>query len=111
MFPAKLKRIAVENRGNVGRMNSRCCLPLAALAAFVGCAGAPPPEHYGKGWTALDTCWPSVVRKVCPDARGADVDKCMAPLFAKYDDQHDAEAQRTFLVQYGCPAWVVGGGT
>jgi hypothetical protein len=84
-------------------------LPLAvSMIVLAGCASVPPPEHYGKGWTLLDTCWPSVANKTCPDARGADVNKCMAPMVAQYNGQRDAEAQRAFLVEHGCPTYIAG---
>jgi hypothetical protein len=86
----------------------RHAVPLAALVVLAGCAGAPPPEHYGKGWTLLETCWVPVAHKACPDARGADADKCMAPVVAQFNAQRDAEAQRAFLLQNGCPAYVAG---
>ena len=89
-------------------MSIRTALPLAALAVLAGCASARPPEHYGKGWTLLDTCKASVVQKTCPDARGADAEKCMAPVVERFNAQRDAEAQRAFLVQSGCPASIAG---
>jgi hypothetical protein len=91
-------------------MNLRTALPLAALAALAGCASAPPPEHYGKGWTLLDTCRPSVAQKTCPEAHGADVDRCMAPVIERFNAQRDANAQRALLVQHGCPVSIAGTG-
>jgi hypothetical protein len=81
---------------------------LAVSASLAACSGARPPERSGKGWTLLDTCSAHIARKSCPDARGADLDQCMAKVAAGFDAQPTAEAQRAYLVERGCPTHIAG---
>jgi hypothetical protein len=89
-------------------MKTRHLLPVAALAALAACSGAPPPQRQGQGWTLLDTCAPYLQRTACPEAREADLQKCMAPLIVRFDAAPSAEAQRAMLVEAGCPTHVAG---
>jgi hypothetical protein len=89
-------------------MNFRYALPLVAMAALAGCAGVRPPGHYGTGWTLLDTCWAPVAAKSCPEARGADLDKCMATVVGGFNAQPNADAQRAFIAANGCPTYIAG---
>jgi hypothetical protein len=82
-------------------------LTFAALAALAGCSGAPPART-GSGWTLLDTCSMPIAQKSCPEARGADLDKCMANIRGGFDAQPTTEAQHAFVVQRGCPTYIAG---
>jgi hypothetical protein len=87
----------------------RVLAALLAVSAFLAaCSGARPPERSGSGWTLLDTCSPSIARKACPEARGADRDQCMASVASGFDAQPTAEAQRAYLVERGCPTYDAG---
>ena len=90
-------------------MKTRHLLPLVALGALAACASTTPPARHGSGWSLLDTCWTQVTRKTCPNKTGADLDQCMAPLIARFNEQRDAEGQRALVVQQGCPTYIAGG--
>jgi hypothetical protein len=88
-------------------MRLHLALPFAALAALAGCSGAPAVRS-GTGWTLLDTCQAPIVRKSCSEARGADLDRCMANIRSEFDAQPTAAAQHAFVVRHGCPTYIAG---